>query len=121
MACHREVADPFVGGGEVPARKDRICPGQDSADRTGLGAEKTLGAFRTQFPADPKFSPKPKQTVIAGGRMFKTMRHIAHKANQNEMLDTLLSDDASPSLYKVSTVLCEAEPDTVAPTAGTEC
>jgi hypothetical protein len=43
-------------------------------------------------PGDPKFSPKPKQTVIAGRRIFKAMRHIAHKANQNEMLDTLLSE-----------------------------
>lgn len=48
------------------------------------------GDFQTQFIMDPKFSPMPEQTVIAGGRMFKAMGHIAHKANQNEMLNTLL-------------------------------
>ncbi len=52
------------------------------------------GAFQTQFIADPKFSPMPEQTVIAGGRIFKAMGHIAHKANQNEMLNTLLCINA---------------------------
>jgi outer membrane protein assembly factor BamB len=52
------------------------------------------GAFRTQFLAAPKFSPMPEQTVIAGGRIFKAMGHIAHKANQNEMLNTLLCINA---------------------------
>ena len=44
------------------------------------------GSFRTQFLGFPKFSPMPEQTVIAGGRIYKAMGHIAHKANQNEML-----------------------------------
>jgi len=52
------------------------------------------GAFRTQFLADPKFSPMPEQTVAAGGRIFKAMGHIAHKANQNAMLNTLLCINA---------------------------
>ena len=52
------------------------------------------GEFRTQFIAEPKFSPMPEQTVIAGGRMFKAMGHIAHKANQNAMLNTLLCINA---------------------------
>lgn len=52
------------------------------------------GAFQTQFIAAPKFSPMPEQTVIAGGRIFKAMGHIAHKANQNEMLNTLLCINA---------------------------
>jgi outer membrane protein assembly factor BamB len=52
------------------------------------------GDFETQFIADPKFSPMPEQTVIAGGRMFKAMGHIAHKANQNAMLNTLLCINA---------------------------
>ena len=68
VACHRKVADLFAGGGEVPARKDRICPGQDSADRTGLGAEKTLGAFRTQFPAIRSSAPsRSRRSLPAGG------------------------------------------------------
>jgi outer membrane protein assembly factor BamB len=52
------------------------------------------GEFRTQFIADPKFSPMPEQTVVAGGRMYKAMGHIAHKANQNAMLNTLLCINA---------------------------
>ena len=52
------------------------------------------GDFRTQFIAEPKFSPMPEQTVIAGGRIYKAMGHIAHKANQNAMLNTLLCINA---------------------------
>lgn len=52
------------------------------------------GAFQTQFVADPKFSPMPEQSVVAGGRIYKAMGHIAHKANQNEMLNTLLCINA---------------------------
>ena len=48
------------------------------------------GDFRTQFIGMPQFSPMPEQSVIAGGRIFKAMGHIAHKSNQNEMLNTLL-------------------------------
>ena len=36
----------------------------------------------------------PEQTVVAGGRIYKAMGHIAHKANQNEMLNTLLCINA---------------------------
>ena len=52
------------------------------------------GDFRTQFLADPKFSPMPEQSVAAGGRIFKAMGHIAHKENQNAMLNTLLCINA---------------------------
>ena len=52
------------------------------------------GNFQTQFIAAPKFSPMPQQTVAAGGRIYKAMGHIAHKANQNEMLNTLLCVNA---------------------------
>ena len=52
------------------------------------------GNFRTQFIGYPKFSPMPEQTVVAGGRIYKAMGHIAHKANQNEMLNTLLCINA---------------------------
>jgi outer membrane protein assembly factor BamB len=52
------------------------------------------GDFRTQFIAEPKFSPMPEQSVVAGGRIYKVMGHIAHKANQNEMLNTLLCINA---------------------------
>jgi hypothetical protein len=52
------------------------------------------GSLRTQFIGYPKFSPMPEQTVIAGGRIYKAMGHIAHKANQNEMLNTLVCINA---------------------------
>ncbi len=52
------------------------------------------GTLRTQFIGYPKFSPMPEQSVIAGGRIYKAMGHIAHKANQNEMLNTLLCINA---------------------------
>lgn len=52
------------------------------------------GEFRTQFLGMPQFSPMPEQSVIAGGRIFKAMGHIAHKSNQNEMLNTLLCINA---------------------------
>ena len=52
------------------------------------------GKFRTQFIAAPKFSPMPEQTVIGGGRIYKAMGHIAHKKNQNVMLNTLLCMNA---------------------------
>lgn len=52
------------------------------------------GDFQTQFIATPKFSPMPEQSVAAGGRIYKAMGHIAHKANQNEMLNTLLCINA---------------------------
>jgi outer membrane protein assembly factor BamB len=56
--------------------------------------QRARGDLRTQFIGFPKFSPMPEQTVIAGGRIYKAMGHIAHKANQNEMLNTLLCINA---------------------------
>ncbi len=50
--------------------------------------------YRTQFLAGPLFSPMPEVTVAAGGRVFKACGHIAHKANQNEMLNSLLCINA---------------------------
>jgi outer membrane protein assembly factor BamB len=52
------------------------------------------GEFQTQFMGYPMFSPMPEQSVIAGGRIYKAMGNIAHKANQNEMLNTLLCINA---------------------------
>lgn len=56
--------------------------------------QQVRGNFQTQFIGTPKFSPMPEQSVIAGGRIYKAMGHIAHKANQNEMLNTLLCINA---------------------------
>ena len=52
------------------------------------------GRFHTHFLSVPKFSPMPEQTVAAGGRVYKAMGHIAHKANQNRWLNTLLCINA---------------------------
>ncbi len=46
--------------------------------------------YLTQFIAYPKFCPMPEVTVAAGGRIYRAFGHIAHKANQNAMLNTLL-------------------------------
>ena len=52
------------------------------------------GRFHTHFLSVPKFSPMPEQSVAAGGRVYKAMGHIAHKANQNRWLNTLLCINA---------------------------
>jgi len=69
---------PYHGPDNNPNSKDELVHGE----------------LRTQFIGFPKFSPMPEQTVIAGGRIYKAMGHIAHKANQNEMLNTLLCINA---------------------------
>ncbi len=50
--------------------------------------------YLTQFLADPKFCPMPEISVAAGGKVFRAFGHIAHKANQNEMLNTLICVNA---------------------------
>ena len=52
------------------------------------------GELRTQFIGWPMFSPMPQQTVAAGGILFKAHGHIAHKENQNSVLNTLLGVNA---------------------------
>jgi outer membrane protein assembly factor BamB len=46
--------------------------------------------YLTQFLAGPMFVPMPEVSVAAGGRVFRAFGHIAHKANQNAMLNTLV-------------------------------
>ena len=50
--------------------------------------------YLTQFIQAPKFSPMPQITVAAGGRVYRAFGHIAHKANQNPMLNTLICASA---------------------------
>ncbi len=50
--------------------------------------------YLTQFIAEPKFCPSPAVTVAAGGRMFRAYGHLAHQANQNAMLNTLMAVNA---------------------------
>ncbi len=56
--------------------------------------QRATAPYRTQFLANPKFSPMPEQSVAAGGRIFKAFGHIAHKANQNAVLNTLMGVNA---------------------------
>ncbi len=46
--------------------------------------------YLTQFLGEPKFVPMPEVSVAASGRVFRAFGHIAHKANQNAMLNTLI-------------------------------
>ena len=55
------------------------------------GDQLARGELRTQFIGWPMFSPMPQQSVSAGGRVFKAYGHIAHKANQNAVLNTLMA------------------------------
>ncbi len=65
---------PFHGPDNNPQSRDRLA----------------RRPYRTQFLAEPTFCPMPEVTVAAGGRVFKAFGHIAHKANQNPLLNTLL-------------------------------
>ena len=79
----------------VPAGIDEWTHPYHGPDNNPQSTDQLVkGDFRTQFLAIPKFSPMPEQTVVAGGRIFKAMGHIAHKANQNEWLNTLLCINA---------------------------
>ena len=73
-----EWTHPFHGPDNNPQSNDQLV----------------RGSFHTQFLAEPTFSPMPEQSVIAGGRIYKAMGHIAHKANQNAWLNTLLCINA---------------------------
>ena len=46
--------------------------------------------YLTQFLSGPLFVPMPEVSVAAGGRIFRAFGHIAHKTNQNAMLNTLI-------------------------------
>lgn len=79
----------------VPAGADDWSHPYHGPDNNPNSSDKLVrGSLRTQFIGYPKFSPMPEQSVIAGGRIYKAMGHIAHKANQNEMLNTLLCINA---------------------------
>ncbi len=56
--------------------------------------QRARAPYITQFLADPKFCPMPEISVAAGGKVFRAFGHIAHKANQNEMLNTLICVNA---------------------------
>jgi hypothetical protein len=56
--------------------------------------QRARAPYMTQFLAEPMFCPMPEISVAAGGKVFRAFGHIAHKANQNEMLNTLICANA---------------------------
>ena len=99
LRAMRPMAAAFVGDRKlvkpVPDGIDEWSHPYHGPDNNPQSRDQLVrGDFRTQFIATPKFSPMPQQTVAAGGRIYKAMGHIAHKANQNEMLNTLLCINA---------------------------
>ncbi|NUQ66493.1 MAG: PQQ-binding-like beta-propeller repeat protein, partial [Pirellulales bacterium] len=86
----------FVGGRRIvkpfPKGIDPWSHVYHSPDNNPLSRDQLARApYLTQFLADPKFCPMPEVSVAAGGRVFRAFGHIAHKANQNAMLNTLLA------------------------------
>ncbi|HUT34138.1 MAG TPA: PQQ-binding-like beta-propeller repeat protein [Planctomycetota bacterium] len=67
-------SQPFHGPDNNPQSRDQVA----------------RAPYLTQFLAEPVFSPMPEVTVAAGGRVFKAFGHIAHRANQNAVLNTLM-------------------------------
>ena len=86
----REIIKPF------PAGIDAWSHPYHGPDNNPQSQDRIATApYLTQFLAEPMFSPMPEVTVAAGGRLFKACGHIAHKANQNAMLNTLLGITAT--------------------------
>ncbi|HID23267.1 MAG TPA: hypothetical protein EYP14_12810, partial [Planctomycetaceae bacterium] len=64
-------------------------------DNNPLSSDQLARApYRTQFLAEPLFCPMPEVSVAAGGKVYRAFGHIAHKANQNPMLNTLICVNA---------------------------
>ncbi|MCA9266520.1 MAG: PQQ-binding-like beta-propeller repeat protein, partial [Planctomycetales bacterium] len=79
----------------IPADTDVWSHPYHGPDNNPQSSDRRLrGRLTTQFLAEPLFSPMPEQTVVSGGRIFKAMGHIAHKANQNAWLNTLVCSNA---------------------------
>lgn len=47
--------------------------------------------YSLQFLAEPMFCPMPELTVAAGGRVFKLFGHLAFRASQNAVINTLMA------------------------------
>ncbi len=95
----RPLATAHIGNRKlvkpIPEGIDEWTHPYHGPDNNPQSSDKLVkGDFQTQFLADPKFSPMPEQTVVAGGRIYKAMGHIAHKANQNAMLNKRLCINA---------------------------
>lgn len=84
-----EILKPF------PKGTDHWSYPYHGPDNNPQSADKLARApYLTQFIAEPKFAPSPAVTVAAGGRVFRACGHLAHRSNQNAMLNTLLAVNA---------------------------
>jgi len=84
-----EIVKPF------PEGIDAWSYPYHGADNNPQSADQIARApYLTQFIAEPRFCPSPAVTVAAGGRIFRACGHLAHKENQNPMLNTLLAANA---------------------------
>ncbi|MHC4179692.1 MAG: PQQ-binding-like beta-propeller repeat protein, partial [Planctomycetota bacterium] len=85
----REIIKPFPNGIDSWSH-----PYHGPDNNTQSTDQLARAPYLTQFLADPKFCPMPEVSVAAGGRVFRAFGHIAHKANQNAMLNTLICANA---------------------------
>ena len=84
-----EIVKPFSEGTD-----DWSYPYHGSDNNPQSADQIARAPYLTQFIAEPKFAPSPAVTVASGGRVFRACGHLAHKANQNDMLNTLLAVNA---------------------------
>ena len=86
ILSNRRIVKPFPQGTD-----DWRYP-YHGADNNPQSEDQVARApYLTQFVAEPKFGPSPSVTVASGGRIFRLFGHLAHQANQNAMLNTLLA------------------------------
>ena len=89
IVAGREIVKPFPDGVDSWSH-----PYHGPDNNTQSTDQLARAPYLTQFLAEPKFSPMPQVTVAAGGRVFRAFGHIAHKANQNAVLNTLICVNA---------------------------
>lgn len=85
----REIVKPFPDGVDSWSH-----PYHGPDNNTQSTDQLARAPYLTQFLAEPKFCPMPEISVAAGGRVYRAFGHIAHKANQNAMLNTLICVNA---------------------------
>ena len=89
IAGDREIVKPFPDG------IDSWSHPFHGPDNNPQSTDRLARApYLTQFLAEPLFCPMPEISVAAGGRVFRAFGHIAHKANQNAMLNKLICANA---------------------------
>jgi len=89
IVAGREIVKPFPDGVDSWSH---LYHGPDNNPQSTDQCARA--PYLTQFLAEPKFCPMPEVSVAAGGRVFRAFGHIAHKANQNAMLNTLICANA---------------------------